>query len=79
MGDLNDTPFSYTYQQLGNLLNDQFKAKGLGVGITYAGKLPGLKIDYIFADDNFNALSHQIIRTKISDHFPVISRMKLNQ
>lgn len=79
MGDLNDTPFSYTYQQLGRLLNDQFKTKGLGVGITYAGELPGLKIDYIFADDKFESLSHQIIRTKISDHFPVISRMKLIQ
>ena len=78
MGDLNDTPFSYTYQQLANHLQDQFKCKGLGVGITYGGDIPGLKIDYIFADENFEALSYQTLRTKISDHFPVVSRMKLN-
>ncbi len=79
MGDFNDTPFSYTYQQIRKHLNDQFRSRGLGIGITYAGELPGLKIDYIFADDNFKSLSHQILDTKISDHFPVISRMKLMQ
>lgn len=77
MGDFNDTPFSYTYEQMRKQLRDQFRSRGLGIGITYAGELPGLKIDYIFADENFRSVSHQILRTKISDHFPVISRMKL--
>ena len=38
---------------VGTVLCDHFKKKGLGIGTTYAGALPGLKIDYIFADDNF--------------------------
>ena len=78
-GDLNDTPFSYTYQQINKLLIDQFRKKGLGLGTTYAGELPGLKIDYIFAHEKFAPISHRILRTKISDHFPILSQMKLDQ
>ncbi|NND09107.1 MAG: endonuclease/exonuclease/phosphatase family protein [Saprospiraceae bacterium] len=77
VGDLNDTPFSYTYQQFSDRFQDVFRIKGLGFGSTYAGALPGLKIDYIFVDERFEALSHQILRTKISDHFPVLSFLKL--
>ncbi len=77
VGDFNDTPFSYTYQQFIERLDDVFILKGLGFGSTYAGTLPGLKIDYIFVDEKFEALSHQILRTKISDHFPVLSFLKL--
>lgn len=77
VGDFNDTPFSYTYQQFSNQFHDVFRKKGLGFGSTYAGALPGLKIDYIFVDDRFEAFSHQILRTKISDHFPVLSSLKL--
>jgi endonuclease/exonuclease/phosphatase family metal-dependent hydrolase len=78
-GDFNDTPFSYTYQQFSNHLVDQFKKKGLGIGSTYAGAVPGLKIDYIFADEIFEPLDHTILRTAISDHFPVLSTMKIKQ
>jgi endonuclease/exonuclease/phosphatase family metal-dependent hydrolase len=76
-GDFNDTPFSFTYQQFSNQLVDQFKKKGLGIGSTYAGALPGLKIDYIFADEIFEPVDHMILKTAISDHFPVLSTMKL--
>lgn len=76
-GDFNDTPFSYTYQQFEHELQDQFKNNGLGIGTTFAGGLPSLKIDYIFADNNFEGLSHRIVKTKISDHFPLLSYLKL--
>ena len=76
-GDFNDTPFSYTYQQFSDRLIDQFRKKGLGIGSTYAGALPGLKIDYIFADENFEPLDHTILKTEISDHFPVLSTLKI--
>lgn len=76
-GDFNDTPFSYTYQQFSDRLTDHFKDRGMGIGSTYAGALPGLKIDYIFADESFEVLDHHILRTAISDHFPVLSLMKI--
>ncbi len=75
-GDFNDTPFSYTYRQFSRVLTDNFKDRGLGIGSTYAGALPGLKIDYIFADENFEVLNHHILKTGTSDHFPVSSQVK---
>ncbi|MBX2817716.1 MAG: endonuclease/exonuclease/phosphatase family protein [Saprospiraceae bacterium] len=79
VGDFNDSPFSYTYQLFADQLIDQFKASGLGIGATYAGSVPGLKIDYIFADENFEPLHHRILRTKISDHFPLVSYLRLTR
>jgi len=76
-GDFNETPLSYFYQMIDRKMIDAFKMKGLGIGTTYAGSLPGLKIDYIFVDENFEVQTHQIIREKHSDHFPVLSRLKL--
>ncbi|MDH3648112.1 MAG: endonuclease/exonuclease/phosphatase family protein [Saprospiraceae bacterium] len=77
-GDLNDTPFSFTYQLFADELIDQFRVKGLGIGSTYAGSIPGLKIDYIFADENFEPVGHQILRTRFSDHFPVVSNLRID-
>jgi len=79
-GDLNDTPFSKAYRILGDGLTDSFKQSGRGVGTTYAGGIPGLRIDYIFADSNFEVLKHQTLKNKIiSDHYPVFSSMILKE
>lgn len=75
-GDFNDTPSSYVYNQISKLLTDSFTEKGSGMGITYAGKIPFLRIDYIFASENFKALEftkHNILR---SDHYPVSAVFK---
>lgn len=75
-GDFNDTPSSYVYKQVSKLLNDSFTEKGSGMGITYAGKIPLLRIDYIFASENFKILEftkHNILR---SDHYPVSAVFK---
>ncbi len=76
-GDFNDTPFSYIYHQFDRVLIDHFKVQGFGIGSTYAGSLPGLKIDYIFADEKIDVLTHTILKTRISDHFPVLSHVIL--
>lgn len=70
-GDFNDTPSSFVYSSISELLVDSFTEKGFGLGITYAGKLPFLRIDYIFGSNNFEVLGfkkHSILR---SDHYPV--------
>jgi len=78
-GDFNDTPFSKAYKILSKGLTDSFKHSGRGIGTTYAGGIPGLRIDYIFADSNFEILKHQTLKNKvISDHYPVFSSMILN-
>ncbi len=80
MGDINDTPYSYTYRTLTRIpLQDAFRQKGKGLGITYAGSIPTLRIDYILCSPDIRILDHETERTDFSDHRPVWSRLAINQ
>ena len=71
-GDLNDLPYSYTYDQLADHLRNAWATVGFGIGATYNGKLPCLRIDQQFASPQWQVQGcrvHQEI--KWSDHFPV--------
>ena len=70
-GDFNDTPVSYTYNKLSSGLKDAFKERGKGIGTTFAGKIPALKIDYILTDPSIEILDHKIDRALFSDHYPL--------
>lgn len=76
-GDFNDTPQSYTYHLLTQNLKDTFKEKGIGLGTTYAGSIPALRIDYILTDKKIKVHSHEILKTNYSDHYPVICKISL--
>ena len=76
-GDFNDVPLSYSVATIRRDLSDTFKARGRGTGTTYAGKLPGLRIDYILVDDRFEVLSHRVPRLDVSDHHPVIAKIRI--
>ena len=69
-GDMNDVPQSYLYQRLTKRLIDAFNSKGKGIGATYRA-LPGLRIDYIFADPSLVPQTFTVDRVDISDHYPV--------
>lgn len=70
-GDFNDPPTSYTYQQFAELLKDAFKEKGKGLGISYAGNIPLLRIDFIMVSDDFSIIDFQTLKEKYSDHFAI--------
>jgi endonuclease/exonuclease/phosphatase family metal-dependent hydrolase len=70
-GDFNDTPASYTYQTVAGELSDAFIESGSGTGTSYAGPLPGLRIDYILHSSSFNSFGFTTDRVKLSDHFPL--------
>ncbi len=74
-GDFNDTPQSYTFRKIAGDLQNAFKSKGRGLGITYAGTIPGLHIDHILLDKKFKVEKHMITRELISDHYPVTCRI----
>lgn len=78
-GDFNDTPQSYTYNVLSQGLKSAFKEKGLGLGITYAGAIPGLHIDHILVDDLFVIESHNIANVNHSDHYPVSTEISFSE
>ncbi len=76
-GDFNDTPISYAYQSIANLLEDSYLNAGLGLGGTYVGPLPSFRIDYIFNDDAFKVVDFQTVNLKLSDHKPIMATFYL--
>lgn len=77
-GDFNDTPISYTYHQIKKAgFVDGFVKVGRGIGYTYAGKLPWLRIDYVWGNGPIEPMSFKRIKHKGSDHYPVMMDFKV--
>ncbi|MEO5563272.1 MAG: endonuclease/exonuclease/phosphatase family protein [Chitinophagaceae bacterium] len=75
--DLNDVPNSYTYSKVRGNMQDAFLKKGGGIGRTFSSLSPTLRIDYIFAGDNFNILQFKRIVKDYSDHYMLVSDVQL--
>ena len=76
MGDFNDTPVSYAYHNIRKGLNDAFVNSGYGAGFTYRGDYPRNRIDYIFYDKKIINSHFEIIKTRHSDHYPIMAWFK---
>jgi len=77
-GDFNDTPASYTYFTIKGGLQDAFLEKGTGIGRTFTGLAPTLRIDYILPGRSFAVNSFRKINSDLSDHYPVIANLTLS-
>ena len=78
-GDFNDTPLSYSHHVFNRFMTDAYAKSGVGMGITYHEHKLYYRIDHIFCSRNITPLHTWIDRTqKDSDHYPVISRIRLN-
>lgn len=72
-GDFNDTPLSYTYHNMRSAeLRDAFTEVGKGVGKTYCGRLPLLRIDYFWISDGVIPMTFDVVKRKLSDHYPIV-------
>lgn len=76
-GDFNDTPGSYAYHTIKGNLQDAFVKKGKGIGSTYIGFIPTLRIDYTLSDSNFVVSSFEQSNVRLSDHKPLITKLAL--
>lgn len=76
-GDLNAVPQSYTYHLIAKNLVDAFRQAGTGIGTTYAGQIPGLRIDYIFHSPAFTTADYQVQEEQFSDHCSVNAALRL--
>ncbi|MBK9270394.1 MAG: endonuclease/exonuclease/phosphatase family protein [Saprospiraceae bacterium] len=75
-GDFNDTPYSYAYRRLGHNRADSFLERGFGIGTTFVGLIPGLRIDFILADKKgIEFCKHQVLQTPFSDHNPILAEI----
>ncbi len=79
-GDFNDTPMSYTYNQMKNAgLKDAFITASRGIGKTYCGALPLLRIDYFWYNDYIEVVDYNRIKQTTSDHYPLTLRFNINK
>lgn len=71
-GDFNDTPMSYICGRMRRLLNDSFEGNGKGFGVTYHGRYPNYRIDYVYHSSSIKVLSYSRIKSDMSDHYPIV-------
>lgn len=77
-GDFNDVPLSYVYRQMCKAgFHDSFVKAGHGIQPSYGGKLPLLRIDYVWGNDYVKPLKYNCIKKKLSDHYPVVLDFKI--
>lgn len=76
-GDFNDVPNSYTYFRIRGSRKDAFIEKDKGIGRTFSGLSPTLRIDYILADKQFDVLQYQRVLVPYSDHYPIMTDLLL--
>ena len=72
-GDFNDSPLSYSYELIKGNLTDAFEAKGKGIGSTYNGIFPLLRIDYILHSPEIENTYFEVVKEDLSDHYPLVA------
>lgn len=77
-GDFNDMPNSFAYETIGENLQNAFSKKGSGIGRTFYSISPTLRIDNIFVDKKFKIQQFTRIKQVLSDHFPIITDIKIH-
>ena len=76
-GDFNNTAYSYVYKEIKGDLQDAFVEAGNGFGRTFNFKFFPVRIDFILVDDVFEINSFKTYDIVLSDHYPIMSRVKL--
>lgn len=76
-GDMNDSPVSYTCQQLQRRLASCFRQGGTGPGISYTQRAFSFRIDHAFVSPHWQCTECRIDRTlSVSDHYPLVARLQ---
>jgi endonuclease/exonuclease/phosphatase family metal-dependent hydrolase len=74
-GDFNDTPQSYTYHTMSGGMLDTWLENNFGMGSTFAGPLPYLRIDYILTPPGFGVQNSKVMHWTESDHYALMSEV----
>ncbi len=81
VGDMNEVPTAYPRRLLlrSQRLQDAWLVGGRGVGATFAGSLPGLRIDYILADTSLQVAKTQVLNEGAADHRPLRTSLRFRK
>lgn len=77
VGDFNNTAYSYVYKEIKGDMQDAFVEAGNGFGRTFNFKFFPVRIDFILVDDSFEVNRFKTFDVQLSDHYPIMSRVKL--
>lgn len=79
-GDFNDNPISYSHHKMTEVLNDAYTRAGNGPGWTYNRSSMFFRIDNILISESIKACKSYVDNSiDTSDHYPIISWLKLNK
>jgi len=76
-GDFNDVPSSYTYKTIRGDWSDSFLEKGFGIGASYLGISPTLRIDYILSNASWKTKGWESLDENLSDHHMIMADLQL--
>lgn len=87
-GDLNDIPNSWLYSQIAKEMTDTYCEQGLGFCSTFNGGadrllpfgrnwMPQFRIDMVFHSEGLKTLSYKRLKVGLSDHYPVLVALEL--
>ena len=71
VGDFNSPPGSRMHRELAKLMQDSWRRRGLGFGLTYRSDYPLWRIDYLWASPALSVESCEVVRNRLSDHKPL--------
>lgn len=77
-GDFNNTAYSYVYKKIKGDLQDAFDEAGNGFGRTFNFKFFPVRIDFILADESFEIKAFKTFDVQLSDHYPIMAKVKLH-
>lgn len=85
VGDFNNTPASYLYQQFKHYFKDSYREAGQGFSATYHGSfvsfrrtmLLAFRIDFVMHTDDIKTRTYKRIKSEISDHYPVVVTLQV--
>ena len=76
-GDFNNTAYSYVYKEIKGDLQDAFVEAGNAFGRTYDIRFFPVRIDFLLVDDAFEVNSFKTFDVVLSDHYPIMAKVKL--
>ena len=76
-GDFNNTAYSYVYKRIRADLKDAFVEAGNGFGRTFNFRFFPVRIDFILTDEHFDINAFKTFDVELSDHYPIMAKVKL--